>query len=372
MSAKMYDKGLKLQAGFPANGKYDTYDSGDRAKFTYLQGLRVLDEQDAINRYKWFNLPNDIEQQLERILYYRGSACIFKLGSKFYCLPYTLAGDGTVDIYGRYTRITPVPFNGQSQTDGKEKAFIEGLSFAVRYDVALESDFVNEEGQFDVEAAQEWVDDSAVIIYDYSRQFSQTIIPRVQLQEPILQDMRKIYPYAMTALANSTGITGMRVNSDDESASVEEANDAVEDAALTNRKFIAIKGGLDFQVLTGQNVANAQEFLLSLQSLDNYRLSLLGCDSGGLFQKKQHMLGAENEMNEQKSHRVLQDGLNNRQNACNIMNSIWFDTDSELGGVWCMVNESESGMDIDGDGTMYSNQQPSATTEGGSNETDNN
>ena len=34
--------------------------------------LRIIDEQDAVNRYMWYNLPLDISsQELERLLYYR-------------------------------------------------------------------------------------------------------------------------------------------------------------------------------------------------------------------------------------------------------------------------------------------------------------
>ena len=33
--------------------------------------MRLIDEQDAVNRYKWFNLPCNISsEELERLLYY--------------------------------------------------------------------------------------------------------------------------------------------------------------------------------------------------------------------------------------------------------------------------------------------------------------
>ena len=33
--------------------------------------LRILDEQDAVNRYQWYNLPCDLSsQELERLIYY--------------------------------------------------------------------------------------------------------------------------------------------------------------------------------------------------------------------------------------------------------------------------------------------------------------
>ena len=73
--------------------------------------LRLVDEQDAVNRYKWFNLPCDLSSgELERLLYYRGQLCFFyfKELDKFYILPYAL--DGTIDFYGRFNRVHPIPF----------------------------------------------------------------------------------------------------------------------------------------------------------------------------------------------------------------------------------------------------------------------
>ena len=75
--------------------------------------LRIMDEQDAINRYTWYNVPKGLDGQLmERILYYRGQGAFFYMPTDetFYFLPYALSG--TIDVYGRYTDITPVPFGG--------------------------------------------------------------------------------------------------------------------------------------------------------------------------------------------------------------------------------------------------------------------
>ena len=40
--------------------------------------LRLIDEQDATNRYVWYNLPCNLSsQELERMLYYKGQLCFF-------------------------------------------------------------------------------------------------------------------------------------------------------------------------------------------------------------------------------------------------------------------------------------------------------
>ena len=41
------------------------------SKKEFAQIIRILDEQDAVNRYRWYNLPDGITSQaLERMLYY--------------------------------------------------------------------------------------------------------------------------------------------------------------------------------------------------------------------------------------------------------------------------------------------------------------
>ena len=92
--------------------------------------------------------------------------------------------------------------------------------------------------------------------------------------------------------------------------------------------------------------------MLAMQSLDNFRLSTYGLENGGLFEKKQHILEAENEVNQSSVGLVLQDGLSIRQNFCNIVNSIW-----DL-GIWCEPSENTS-SDLNNDGVQYD------TNEGG-------
>lgn len=63
--------------------------------------------------------------------------------------------------------------------------------------------------------------------------------------------MSDCIPYMRTALLNSTGVLGMRVNTEDEAASVFEASEAVNVAALTGKKYIPVVGSLDFQEMAG-------------------------------------------------------------------------------------------------------------------------
>lgn len=354
-NAALYDTQTLMAAGInPAsiipqrrlviNG---TEDSGFKQHNKKL--LRIIDEQDAVNRYTWYNLPNGLNQKLiERILYYKGQGMFFYMeaNDQFYFLPYAL--DGSIDVYGRYTGVTPLPFNGSASAKGdKEQPWITGLTKTPVYDMVL--------GELEIEDLL----DSCVLIKDYTEQISQTNISRQVLNDPLLDVMADCIPFMRTALLNSTGITGMRVGSADEQSNVTAASMAINAAAQRGEKYVAMVGNVDFQELTAGNVAKSEEFLLAMQSLDNYRLSTYGLDNGGLFQKKSHVLESEQRMNQGMSSLVLQDGLKCRQDACDIINSIW-----GL-GVWCELSETVLGLDKDLDGEVSDNDPASVSYDGG-------
>lgn len=293
--------------------------------------LRVLDEQNAINRYTWFNLPNGLDGQLiERILYYKGQGMFFYMetDNTFYFLPYAL--DGSIDVYGRFKAVTPLPFNGTAQD--KKDAWITGLTKIPVYEVK----------EVDLDTFL----DGCVLLSDYSKQISQTNIPRQTLQEPILDAMAEAFPLARTSLIANSGIKGMRVNDEDQQSTVKAASRSITRAALNGDIWIPIVGNIEFQELTDGSALKSEEFLLYMQALDNFRLSLYGLDNGGLFQKKSHMLEAEQEMNAGNVGLVYQDGLALRQKFCNLVNSIW-----GL-GIWVEPSETVLNLDYDQDGDI--------------------
>ena len=106
--------------------------------------LRIVDEQDAVNRYVWHNLPANLtSHELERMLYYKGQLCCFwapTLG-EFFFMPYAL--DGTIDFYGRYNSVHPVPMaSGTTELEkgqiAAQMAFLSTKKLKVLYDVPLE------------------------------------------------------------------------------------------------------------------------------------------------------------------------------------------------------------------------------------------
>lgn len=201
--------------------------------------LRINDEQLALNRYRWYNLPHGLDgQMIERILYYRGAGAFFYIPEikTFAFLPYTL--DGNIDIYGRYTTIKPLPFMGEDtiRTEGGRRtaALINSMGREPVYDLLL-----------DPSVTDEGLNTKAVLLTDYCRQLSQTILPRRDLNEGLINLESNILPYVNTLLSNSTGVNGVRTNGDDEAAEVNIASDTVNLAALNGKKWIGINAALE-------------------------------------------------------------------------------------------------------------------------------
>lgn len=251
-------------------------------------------------------------------------------------MPYAL--DGTIDFYGRYNTIHPVPMTSGTDDKGNkaQAQYLAEKKLKCVYGMKLPEEL--EEKDYT---------DSTVLIHDYTKQLSQTILPRVTVNEPILDVMAECIPFMRTNLLSSTGVKGVRVNDADQAESVADGNRGLEHGAMTGQPFVPIIGNVEFQELTDGQVAKSEEYMLAMQSLDNLRLSTYGIDNGGLFEKKAHELQSEADINGGPVGLVMQDGLSIRQNFCNIVNSIW-----DL-GIWCEPAQNIIGADIDGDGLEY-------------------
>ena len=342
MPAVMPNYELIMQTGLdPRTGQAVRPAISSMLKENIRTQLRINDEQLAVNRFVWHNLPIGLNgQRIERMLYYRGSCAFFLLDDQYFFLPYALTKN--IDVYGRMLTISPVQFGGGKVQDtedpAEEKPWIPGKNFNVAWDVILPEDLT-----------EEMLDTSAVILHDYTPQYSNKPRARQWIQEPLLDCMADIIPYMRTALLNSTGISGIRVQGQDEESNVNAANASLKRSALEGQTWIPIVGDIAWQELTGGQVAKAEEFLMSLQALDNFRLGLYGLKNGGLFQKKAHVLESEESLNAGQTDLVMQDGLSNRQRFCDIVNSIWGI------GIWCEPAESATNIDYNGDLMLQDN-----------------
>lgn len=342
-----------IAAGIPLHGKKNATavkefmefgNSTNWRKENIRKQLRIVDEQDAVNRYKWYNLPCDLSsQELERLIYYKGQLCFFYVPEleQFIFSPYAL--DGTIDYYGRYNTVHPVPWAEGMANDKKAplSAYLANKKLDVLYGVPTDDNKL-------IDWATKFANGTAcVLVHDYTKQLSQTNIARQILNDPILDIMADCIPFMRTCLLSGTGVKGMRITNQADYPNVLDANAAFEKAALEGEQYVPIVGGVDFQTLTDGQVLKAEEFLLAMQGLDNYRLSLYGLDNGGLFQKKSHMLEAEQSMNAGKASIPLNDGLTIRQNFADIVNSI-----TGL-GISVGVSEEVINADMNMDGMVY-------------------
>lgn len=338
---------LYLAAGInPATGKPIKAATECALKDGIKKVLRIADEQDAVNRYIWNAIPCNItSQELERLLYYYGQLCFFyeKTLDQFFFMPYAL--DGGIDFYGRYNSVHPVPI-ASGTTDDEKRAYkaqadyLATKKLKVLYDIPTEP--VN-------------LEEVCVLLGDYTPQLSQTILTRQQLQDPLLDVMAECIPYLRTAMRNSTGVQGYRVNNEDEAANVVAANYATDKAALEGQRYIPIVGQIDFQDLAGGDALKADQYLMTMQSLDNFRLSLYGLANGGLFQKSDYQNRAQTALNGGGSIGTpLTDGLKKREHFCDIVNVI------TGAGISCEIAETASMIDMDGNGALYDNSDPVA------------
>lgn len=323
--------------------------------------LRVKDEQDAVNRFKWYNTGLDLSsQEIERMLYHKYELAFFYFEplDKFMLLPFAL--NGGLDLYGRYQYITPVPYTyGSSQNDKRiEKAqndLLSKLKLKVIYDVQLPEDFINEDGSINITKAKELTTHSAVIIKDYTPQFNQNnAIARGLMQESLLDVMSECIPYMRTNLKNATGVKGMRVNNEADYSNVLLANKSFTDAALNGDQNIPILGSIEFQELTNGAATDSLQFLQALQGLNNFRLSLYGLENTGLYEKNAYVNNLQSGVS--NVGLSLDDCKTQRQHSCNIINSIWGLN------MWADISEVVSGMDKNVDGMVYEEEQPDQTS----------
>lgn len=200
--------------------------------------FRIKDEQDFVNRYTWYNLPCNItSQELERMLYYKGQLCFFYMEDldQYFFMPYAL--DGTIDFYGRYNTIHPVPMTSGTEDKG-EKAQAELLSkikLNCVYGLKLPDEIKDDDYK-----------KSTVLLHDYSKQLSQTIINRQTINDPLIDIMSEIIPMMRTSLINASGVQGVRVNDADQQESVKDGSRSLLDAALTGNPWVPLLGTIDF------------------------------------------------------------------------------------------------------------------------------
>lgn len=338
MGAVIPDIKTLVQAGINPKTKLPRkFADGATCREDIRRMLRIIDEQDAVNRYVWYNLPMNLtSQELERMIYYKGQLAFFYIKEldQFYFMPYAL--DGTIDFYGRFNTVHPVPMTSGTDAESSKKQadYLSRLKLKVLYGSYLPKE-------------DEDISQYCILIHDYTKQNSQIIIPRCDLNDTLLGVMADCVPYMSTNLLSGTGIKGVRVQDADQQDSVVEGAQSLRESALRQQPWVALIGSVDFQELTGQPLTKSEEYMLAMQQLDNLRLSAYGINNGGLFEKKTQVLQSEFDVNGGPIGLVMQDGLAIRQHFCNIVNLLYGTS------IWCEPSETIIKADLNGDGMLY-------------------
>lgn len=307
--------------------------------------LKEIDLQTATKRYKWYNLPPDLEDVIERILYYRGQGVFFyqKELNKFFFLPYSLNGE--IGTYGEYLKVVPLPWTGPNQaksSDGKLKEFIPGLTKTVIYEPIEPEDLT-----LDV------FENGGILLHDRGLGISQITSPRERLNDWITQIMAECPALARTSLISNCGVNGMRVNNEDEESNVAAASKSRYDCAMTGQTWLAIQGMQDFQDFNTNKGFDGDTYFRAFESLDNLRLAGYGLNNQGVFDKAKTYVNEAQVMGaKQQDGFVYNDGLIQRQNFCNIVNSIY-----GL-GIWCDALEQVNNVDYDNNGVIDDTKSP--------------
>ena len=334
-----------IKAGFnPKTGKCRFPTPDKELKFNARRIFRIVDEQRAVNRYKWYNLPAGLSsQELERLLYLKYSLVFFYMKDldQFFFMPYAL--DGTIDFYGRYNTVHPVPMTSGMEKEEDSKEYKNKLSVLSQMKLQIVKDVV----VFEDEVTEDLLLNSGVILRDYTNQMGQMGEPRYTLNDRLLELEADCLCFVRTNLLVNSGIQGLRVADADSAAEVVNFTDQMYNSALNGSPYVAITSKVELQEIQPNSTTKASEYFLALQSIDNLILSTYGIENTGIYEKSAHILESENAVNMSNVSLVNQDGITQRQNFCNIVNSIW-----DL-GIWCEIAEPVVGYDMNQDGVTY-------------------
>ena len=360
-NAAIYDESLYLQAGInpaaviPQRRLKNGTDGVDL--ICALKNIfQIQDRQDALTRYKWYNLPKGLTGKLiEQVLYLKGQAAVCRVQDKFYFLPYTLASKDSngIDCYGRYKGLTFVSM-GSTNEDSKQRKIFGNQVFEILYECAEKQETKENRSIYSK---------YAITLKDYTERFMGEVVqPRWIVNDALINLQAEVMLFARTASLSKTGVKSFKLESGDQVNDVESMNSTVYYNAIGCKLYTGVVGNIETQDLSANNSAgDVSEFLTLAQALKNMRKGTYGLQNGGLMLKQSHMLNSEMQRNNGEDKSALDDGLYNRQYFCVLFYSVFGYP------IWCEVNENQ-----EQDAQQEQGQETSMMHEGGSESESNN
>lgn len=330
---------------------------------SYHQNIKVKDCLDAVNRYLFEGLPLGLRSKLiERIGYYRGNAMgywDYNL-DRYFLLPYSLTAEGeqSIDFYGQYTMIKPNAFNGKS-TDNRNAKTGANIETAAQktaneaYRSILEDKNSKPEekkaaadkmgptvylgaikripvyDREELEAlltskGEEWCRKNLCVIYrDYTQQLSENNIPRSVTQEAFIDFQAECLPMMRTMMLKACMPKLVKGDEGVVESLIEELN-TIEASIIEGKTMIPVTAFQDLQEIDSQNSGQVIEAMMKCyEGINNIRKSFLGIPNDGAFKKNAHTLQDEQDQSEQANDTTLDDGLESRQEWCDLMNRLF-------------------------------------------------
>lgn len=265
-----------------------------------------------VGRFEYKGLPKSITAELiETMLYYKGQLAFFKMGAKYYILPFVYSG--TMNHYGIQEEVIPIPFNGTID----DKSY---TAFAGTYKAIL---FEEDEVSQAVTSADDTV---AIILRERSSIMFGASLPTILLTNEIRDKLAENTIMVRNNVILSHPIKYVSVESQDKSTSVGGQMSQMFASILNGKLVETIVGQLKFEeVSSNPPTIQIQQLWQNYSSLDSLRLSGIGITNNGTFEKRERILTDEIDGKQTESKLVLKDHLRQRQAWARLVNSYFPD-----------------------------------------------
>lgn len=279
----------------------------------YEAFLFDLASQQAAGRYRWRYLPNGLKSYLvEQMLYLRGALCgfpnkgVFEGQPKdFYILPFAVQ-DG-VNVYGLPNAIKPMPYQGPLSN----KPTLQ----------AQRSLIIDATGNYNPKA-------EAVLLYDRLPLFNgKSFNSRIAYNACLINELAEIMARLHINIVTSTKKIWVKIMS---AKQQRQAEQELDEALSTDKPYVLVAGGYDFEVPNTEISINTQELWEAFSSYMALLMQSLGVQNAGVFNKKERQLVDEVQQEGAETSLIEDAGLEMRQQFINDCLRQWSDMEWKI------------------------------------------
>lgn len=336
ITQKQAKRSVGIPVSTPTNGinyaNFVNLEASQRLE-QYRQSMRLIDFTQGVNRFWWRKCPKGLKSYIiERVLYYRGQGMFYYDDTlkRYLFLPYTMTSEGnsTIDMYGQYQLVKPLPFNGKSENQKKSNkkdatsVYLGTITRIPVYDKDELLDWIEDKGL-------EWCKiNLCVIIRDSTQQISEYSTPKAISQKSWIHAQAELPIFFRTALLKALTPKIMNISDQGVLDSVLAELRTIEASIIGGKTIIPVTSSLDISDIdSSTNVDRLIESVMkSYDSMDSIRKSHLGLNSNGAFQKQSGMKASE-QLALGSINMVNLDGLFNRQESLELIKILFPDVE---------------------------------------------